>query len=133
MYSLPSFDHLKELNDTAPEAFEELRAELVNNCIKSTPKDRRNRLQGLQFHIDSRRSLAKTPMESCINISQMMHENFWKLHESIDDLSVCYEELNSEISMPVLVKNLNLTQSDNKEQALVDKRTADIIEFNKFR
>ncbi|MEH6446135.1 MAG: DUF3135 domain-containing protein [Oceanospirillaceae bacterium] len=133
MYSLPSFDHLKELNDTAPEAFEALRAELVSNCIKSVPKDRRYRLQGLQFHIDARRPLAKTPMESCINISKMMHENFWKLHESIDELSSCYVDINSEISAPAIGNNLHLTPSHNKDPVLTNKQTADIIEFSKSR
>jgi hypothetical protein len=87
MNQLPSFDHLKNLYDCEPEAFEELRVALIQYCIDSAPDDRRNRLQGLQFHIDARRSIAKTPMESCITISKMMHEKFWGLHDSLEDLS----------------------------------------------
>lgn len=87
MYELPSFDQLVALNESNPQAFESLREKLVDGFIEAAPSNRQNRLQGLQFHIDSRRDLAKNPLDSCISISRMMHETFWDMHDSLEDFT----------------------------------------------
>ena len=86
MYELPSFDHLMILNKSSPKAFETLRIQLVDGFIDTVPSERKRRLQGLQFHIDARRELAKNPMDSCISLSKMMHETFWDMHMSLEKL-----------------------------------------------
>lgn len=128
MYNLPTFDQLKELHDYSPEAFEALRSELVNECIESAPEYRRNRLQGLQFHIDSRRSLAKNPLESCITLSKMMHEEFWGLHDSLEVLS----------ELRTAPKRVTLQSVDQQQSKLLapdsqpnsEEKTADILHLD---
>jgi len=87
MYILPSFDHLKDLNIADPDAFEILRNELINNYIESTSTQRKQRLIGLQFQINSRRDLSTNPMHSCIALSKMMHETFWDMRCSLEAIS----------------------------------------------
>ncbi len=71
------FDYLSQLYKTAPEKFEEIRAQEINDFIQSSPKERQKRLRGLQFQIDSIREINKnTPMKACVQISQMMHNSF---------------------------------------------------------
>ncbi|EPJ53139.1 MAG: hypothetical protein OFPI_11610 [Osedax symbiont Rs2] len=87
MYILPSFDHLKDLNIADPEAFEVLRNELINDYIETTATQRKQRLIGLQFQINSRRELSTNPMHSCIALSKMMHETFWDMRCSLETIS----------------------------------------------
>ena len=90
MFILPSFDHLKDLNIADPEAFEILRNELINDYLETASTQRKQRLIGLQFQINSRRELSTNPMHSCIALSKMMHETFWDMRcslESISDMS----------------------------------------------
>lgn len=87
MSELPSFDHMRALCDQDPDAFELLREQIVVDYIFSVPDDRRNRLQGLQFQIDSKRKLATTPMAACIELSKMMHDTFWEMCCSLDEFA----------------------------------------------
>lgn len=128
MNSLPSFDHLKKLYDCEPEAFEELRAELVQNCIDSAPKDRRHRLQGLQFHIDARRSMAKTPMDSCITISKMMHEKFWGLHDSLEDLSATQNLIKDDSR--IVQTDSPLSQPISLKEKTSESKSAEILQLS---
>ncbi|EPJ48661.1 MAG: hypothetical protein OFPII_04700 [Osedax symbiont Rs1] len=115
MYNLPSFDQLKKLNDLDPKAFEALREQLVNDCIETAPAERQHRLQGLQFHINSRRELANSPMESCISLSRMMHETFSDMHNSLEGLAQLTAKPNTE-------RNITTT-----EFVFDSKKTADIL------
>jgi len=87
MCELPNFDQLVALNKSNPKAFEALRENIVDSFIDSVPSERKYRLQGLQFHIDSRRDLAHNPLDACICISRMMHETFWDMHGSLENFS----------------------------------------------
>ena len=87
MFILPSFDHLKDLNIADPDAFEVLRTELINDYIETASTLRKQRLVGLQFQINSRRSLSTNPMHSCIALSKMMHETFWDMRCSLEAVS----------------------------------------------
>ena len=73
---LPDFDTLVLLAKEDPEAFEQLREEQVNRVIQQSPDHLRRRLQGLQFQVDAKRQIATTPMQTCVEISRMMHESF---------------------------------------------------------
>ncbi|WP_086932769.1 DUF3135 domain-containing protein [Agarilytica rhodophyticola] len=78
----PSFDELKKLAEQSPEKLEEFRERQVQALIEQAPERIRKRLQGLQFQINCQRELHKTPLASCIAISQMMHESLAKLNEA---------------------------------------------------
>ncbi len=76
---MPSFDTLLRMAQENPYQLEQLRNQLANTTINSAPEPLRQRLRGLQFQIDSKCKLAKTPLSACITISNMMHQ-------SLDDL-----------------------------------------------
>lgn len=80
---LPSFEQLKEMAKTNPDALERLRQEHVRAAIDAAPEQYRKRLEGLQFQIDGQRRVAKNSMSSCITISKMMHDSLHKLKTSI--------------------------------------------------
>jgi len=119
MYELPSFDQLVALNESNPQAFESLREKLVDGFIEAAPSNRQSRLQGLQFHIDSRRELAKNPLDSCICISRMMHETFWDMHDSLEDFT---EEIYGPEANEAQWKTASLLES---------KKTADVLSLIK--
>lgn len=74
------FDYLSQLYQTDPEKFEALRLQEIENVINSAPEKSQKRLRGIQFQIDSTRSIHKnSSMGACIAISNMMHESFTKL------------------------------------------------------
>ena len=79
----PTFDELRNLAEHHPEGFEHLRAELIEDCIRSSSKGSQNRLRGLQFVIDSRRQLASTPMKALFEIQGMMHESLQRLNRAL--------------------------------------------------
>ena len=83
--ALPDFNTLKRLAQDDPAALEALRQEKIRELIQSAPEAYRARLQGLQFQIDAQRRLAKNPVQSCINISRMMHDSFAKLREKLNE------------------------------------------------
>ncbi|MGB1238305.1 MAG: DUF3135 domain-containing protein [Pseudomonadales bacterium] len=87
MSELPSFDNLLDLHRKDPEAFEAMRHQVLDDYIHSIPNPRRRRIEGLQFKIDARRKLADTPMEACIEMSNMMHETFWEMSCSLNGFS----------------------------------------------
>tara|TARA_R110002074_G_scaffold109131_5_gene235392 strand:- start:1359 stop:1700 length:342 start_codon:yes stop_codon:yes gene_type:complete len=79
----PTFDELRNLSENHPEAFERLRAELIEDCIRSSSKFSQNRLRGLQFVIDSRRLMASNPTKALIEIQEMMHEALQRLNRAL--------------------------------------------------
>lgn len=81
---LPDFDTLKHMAEQDPEALERLRQNMAEQVINSAPAAFQARLRGIQFQVDSQRRLAKNPMQSCIKISQMMHESFAELREKLN-------------------------------------------------
>ncbi len=85
--SLPDFNTLKVMAQENPEALERLRREHVEALIESAPEALKPRLRGLQFQIDSQRRLARTPLQSCINISRMMHDSFHTLRERLHEVA----------------------------------------------
>lgn len=76
---LPNFDTLLRLAQEDPKQLEVLRIQLAQNTINEAPEYLRPRLRGLQFQIDSKRQLAKTPLAACIQLSAMMHNSFNEL------------------------------------------------------
>ena len=85
--TLPDFDVLAAMARKNPAGLEALRHRLCEELITSAPSEQQRRLRGLQFHIDAQRQLAKTPMQACVKISEMMHESFADLRIALHDLS----------------------------------------------
>jgi hypothetical protein len=76
---LPDFDKMAAFAENNPEAFERFRRSFTRDFIHSVPPHLQRRLMGLQFEIDSKRRLAKTPLAACIRISEMMQDSFFNL------------------------------------------------------
>ena len=79
---MPTFDELKGLAQRDPEAFEQLRAELIDDCIRRSLKSYQHRLRGLQFEIDARRRIAPSPMKALLEIQAMMYDSFLNLQHT---------------------------------------------------
>lgn len=91
---LPNFDTLLKLAKSDPEQLETIRKHLACSTINAAPKYLRPRLRGLQFRIDAARQLAKSPMDACVEISEMMYSSFEELRLA----------LNAPLTEPVLDK-----------------------------
>lgn len=79
---MPTFDELKNLAEKHPEGFEQLRAALIEDCIRSSSACSQNRLRGLQFVIDTRRQLANNPIKALLELQAMMHESLQRLNRA---------------------------------------------------
>ncbi len=127
--TLPSFDEMAKMAKENPEALEKLRREMCEQLISEAPMAYQRKLRGLQFKIDMERRRAKTPMASCIKLSQMMHESFTQLRESLNNFQGIPTQ-----SIRKLVKGQNHDNtSTNTEQStltqIAKEQRADIIEF----
>ena len=78
-----NFDQMSKMAKEDPEALELWLREQVEELIESAPEEHRHRLRGLQFTIDMERKKCSNPMSACIRLSEMMHESFAKLRESL--------------------------------------------------
>lgn len=120
MKELPSFEDMVKMAQDDPEALEALRQEMCEAVIESVPEDSQRKLRGLQFKIDMERRRAKTPMASCIRISQMMHESFGELRDALNDMQgTPTQTLRSLVKDPLLTSE----QPSEKENA------AEVIDF----
>ena len=88
---IPNFDTLVQIARSDPELLERIRQHLSNSTINSAPGHLRPRLRGLQFQIDSRRLLAKTPLAACIEISEMLQQSFEELRQVLNEPTLSYE------------------------------------------
>jgi hypothetical protein len=84
-YELPYFDTLMELAQEDPEAFDKLKAEAVEQTIRESEESSQRRLRGLQWQVDIELTKAKTPMEGCVKVSEMMHEKLWELQVALEN------------------------------------------------
>ena len=70
------FDSWLDLSQRDPDHFEIQRQNLIAEAIAKAPKERQQRLRGLQWRIEHIRQRAKTPMAACISISDLMWDIF---------------------------------------------------------
>jgi hypothetical protein len=73
------FDKLRYLASNKPEAFERYREELYQQAIEQAPIELQRRLKGVQFRINMARQGARSPLSSCMRLSEMMHDSFVEL------------------------------------------------------
>ncbi len=81
------FDTMTNMAKENPEAFELLRMQMIKNIIDAAPVDNRRRLIGLQWRVDQERRLARTPMGTCIRLSNMMWESVTGDNGLLDQLN----------------------------------------------
>jgi len=82
---MPTFDELKQLALHDPDAFEQLRKELVGDCISGSNQKYQRRLRGRQFVIDARRRIASTPTKALLDIQAMMYDSITNLQQALLD------------------------------------------------
>lgn len=76
------FEHWSTLASTDPEKFEELRQNKILALINNSNSQRKQRLLGLQWQIDTIRVRHKdSTVAACLAISQLMWETFNQLSE----------------------------------------------------
>lgn len=97
---LLDFDTLMEMAQKSPDKLELLRKRMIKEVIDGARGSSRRRLEGLQFKIDMEIRRSKTPLASCIRISQMMHESMADLRDYLD--------VNKTIPQPVLLGSNNV-------------------------
>ncbi len=83
--SLPDFDELVKLAKENPEELERIRQQACEELIEEAPEQFKRKLRGLQFKIDMERRRARTPMASCLKISEMMHDSFGQLRKALKE------------------------------------------------
>lgn len=80
---MPTFDELKELARRDPEGFEVLRAKLIDDFIRQSPRRLQRRLRGRQFAIEARRRLAGSPMKALLDMQAMMYDSLLGLQQTL--------------------------------------------------
>jgi len=119
MKELPSFEDMVKMAQENPEALEALRYELCEDVIQSAPETSQRKLRGLQFKIDMERRRAKTPMASCIRLSQMMHESFANLREALNDMQGApTNTLRSLVKDPLLTSSAHTQETENAAKVI---------------
>ena len=102
---LPSREVLSRLACDDPQAFEDLRNELVENRIRLAPEGMQLRLRQLQFRIDGIRRRSGTPLSALIKIQGLMWESFLRMDQELqrfarptrNNAGSCGEEVNSSL------------------------------------
>jgi formate dehydrogenase maturation protein FdhE len=82
---LPDFDDLVALNQRDPQAFEQLRRQLLDDVVSTAPEHHRPALARVLERIESTRRAAATPMDSAVAASRLMQE-------SLGTLLVCWKQ-----------------------------------------
>lgn len=82
---VPSFDTLVELFQRDPEMFEKVRKRLIKEHIDQLPEDKKKRAEQMQFTIESKLSLKKTPLSRFYEMQRLLYEGFGKFQEVISD------------------------------------------------
>jgi hypothetical protein len=80
---LPSREVLSRLACDDPQAFEDLRNELVENRIRLAPEGVQLRLRQLQFRIDGIRRRSGSPLSALIKIQDLMWESFLRMDQEL--------------------------------------------------
>lgn len=88
---VPDFDTLVALHRQDPDAFEQLRRELLEEAVATAPIRHRATLEKVLDRIETERNAAATPMEAVVAASRMMHE-------SVGSLMVAWEQAQEKIA-----------------------------------
>lgn len=90
--ALPDFDTLRDMARHNPEELEHLRLALCQKVIDDAPASARQRLEGLMFHINTRRQLAKNNLDATRELSNMMNDSLARMQAMLKDLRTVQSE-----------------------------------------
>lgn len=76
---IPDFDELAALHRRDPQAFEALRARLLDETVRAAPAEHRPALEQVRARIDIARRSAATPFEAALIASRMMQQSVGRL------------------------------------------------------
>ena len=112
--SLPDFDTLRDMAKNNPEELEALRVALCQKVIDEAPLHARPRLEGLMFHINARRTLAKSELEAARELSNMMNDSLARMQAMLKDLRAIQSE-----SILLSARNHRKKQEIHKRAAVI--------------
>ncbi len=92
------FDEWHELSIRSPEEFEIKRQQLCQQIIDDAPAKSQKRLKGLLFQINMQRQKSPNPMDSCIQLSNMMWDSFYDLFDEVKKISATQTKLQKPLS-----------------------------------
>lgn len=72
---VPEFDELVALHQRDPQAFEALRAQLLDETVRTAPAEHRPALEQVRERIELARRSAATPFEAALIASRMMQQS----------------------------------------------------------
>lgn len=104
----PTFDELKDLAQRDPVSFEIVRAALISECIRQSAACNQRRLRGLQFVIDARRRIARSPTKALLDIQALMYDSLLALRQTMID----QQQLSAPTSARVLPFRRSLSSLD---------------------
>ena len=110
------FDQWMKLAEKDPEAFDKKRQDLIQATINEAPAQMHQRLNGLQWHIDTEIKLAKNPMDACLRIHQMMMDSVYQPGGLLDALT-----MTDNVTKPDSSKNVVQLKSNAKTSILRNK------------
>ena len=111
---IPDFDELASLARQDPDAFEALRADLLEQCVQCAPPHMHRRLRGMVFELNASRQASQSPLANCLDASGKM----WK---AFDELRI---QLNA-VVRPEALSEEELASLQPKEQ------NADVLPFDR--
>jgi len=80
------FDTWAKLSREAPVEFERRREAILRKTIDSAPVEHRQRLDGLQFQIDSERQRSGSALGACLKLNSMMWASFFQMSEELNSM-----------------------------------------------
>ena len=80
------FDQWRELFETDPAKFEQLREQALNDLIDSAPVHMKPRLEGLKFQLKGESIRAKSSLDYQIRLSNMMMDSLLSLRDQVQSL-----------------------------------------------
>lgn len=83
---LPDFDTLMAMAQKDPAAFEQYRAQMLQNCINEAPPEHRPAMQHLVFRMNQVRENADTPLDAAAGAAALMKESAAQLESAMDHL-----------------------------------------------
>jgi hypothetical protein len=79
---LPDFDTLMALHRFDPQAFEQLRKQMLRQALESAPAVHRPELEQLLLRIEEERATAASPADAALIAFRLMGESLNRLHEA---------------------------------------------------
>lgn len=77
------FDQWAALSRSDPQAFEHLRAQVIDAYCQEMEPQHRPWLDSIRWRIDMERARARSPLQCCLKLSSLMWDRFFDLNEML--------------------------------------------------